>query len=322
MRSEWNVSSDAEDDNEAATEFQEVEDEASSSGSSEEGDGVSVSSDSVHEVRSINIDEEIIVSDDDDEDAQDDLNRYQNQQPSDDDDDDVMQVDGAYDDGSSSGDSGDEVEVGDDGNDGEDSQGETVNPSGDGNQGEDDEEAVDDQSEADPTGGGDSDAVTEPGSPEQPPREPEPLAKELDREEAVRQQPASPSRCEQMEEAKRTDEAVEAGFVAVEKEEEEEDVEIDGVRLEFMRQKELLIISLPVEEGEEGLSLLPPGRYILQMEFSGQLDDSMRGFYRTRHRLRDGTERWGAACHFEATGARKCFPCFDQPEFRLAIFEK
>ena len=25
---------------------------------------------------------------------------------------------------------------------------------------------------------------------------------------------------------------------------------------------------------------------------------------------------WGAACHFEATGARKCFPCMDQPEFR------
>ena len=53
----------------------------------------------------------------------------------------------------------------------------------------------------------------------------------------------------------------------------------------------------------------------ISVRFSGVLDDSMRGFYRTKHTVA-GTTRWGAACHFEATGARKCFPCFDQPEFR------
>jgi hypothetical protein len=89
----------------------------------------------------------------------------------------------------------------------------------------------------------------------------------------------------------------------------EDDYSVDGVCLEFMRPQEILIVSLPESE------VLAPGRYILALEFTGQLDDSMRGFYRTRHQVH-GTERWGAACHFEATGARKCFPCFDQPEFR------
>ena len=51
---------------------------------------------------------------------------------------------------------------------------------------------------------------------------------------------------------------------------------------------------------------------VISVQFTGELDDTMRGFYRTQH----SGGRGGAACHFEATGARKCFPCFDQPEFR------
>ena len=58
-----------------------------------------------------------------------------------------------------------------------------------------------------------------------------------------------------------------------------------------------------------------PCKLTISINFSGVLDDSMRGFYRTSHNVA-GVRRWGAACHFEATGARKCFPCFDQPEFR------
>merc|ERR1719351_405239 len=58
-----------------------------------------------------------------------------------------------------------------------------------------------------------------------------------------------------------------------------------------------------------------PCSLLLEISFGGQLDDSMRGMYRTSH-LVLGQKKWGAACHFEATGARKCFPCFDQPEFR------
>ena len=79
---------------------------------------------------------------------------------------------------------------------------------------------------------------------------------------------------------------------------------------------EVGISSFEVLEAEEVLEInlletLQPCHLTLNVTYSGTLDDSMRGFYRTRH-----PEGWGAACHFEATGARKCFPCIDQPEFR------
>ena len=83
--------------------------------------------------------------------------------------------------------------------------------------------------------------------------------------------------------------------------------------------KAVEVLSFEVMEEEEVLAVnlstsLQPGHLTLTVTYSGTLDDSMRGFYRTQH-----SEGWGAACHFEATGARKCFPCIDQPEFRTTF---
>ena len=73
-----------------------------------------------------------------------------------------------------------------------------------------------------------------------------------------------------------------------------------------LEERELLEINL-----QTGIQ---PCHLTISVTYSGTLDDSMRGFYRTHH-----PEGWGAACHFEATGARKCFPCIDQPEFRTTF---
>lgn len=54
------------------------------------------------------------------------------------------------------------------------------------------------------------------------------------------------------------------------------------------------------------------------LRFRGELNDKMHGFYRTRY-LVDGEERWGAATQFAATDARRCFPCFDEPDMK-AVF--
>jgi len=78
--------------------------------------------------------------------------------------------------------------------------------------------------------------------------------------------------------------------------------------LEILAEHEVIIIT-PVRRW------LDAGHYTLELEFEGILDDSLRGFYRTKHSV-FGKDKWGAVCHFEATGARKCFPCFDQPGFR------
>lgn len=66
-----------------------------------------------------------------------------------------------------------------------------------------------------------------------------------------------------------------------------------------------------------------PGRnYSLRLEFDGELNDQMHGFYRTSYLVR-GKRHWGAATQFEATDARRAFVCADEPaakaRFRAAL---
>ncbi len=63
---------------------------------------------------------------------------------------------------------------------------------------------------------------------------------------------------------------------------------------------------------------IQPGEAELYLEFKGELNDKMHGFYRTSY-LVNGAKTWGAATQFEATDARRCFPCWDEPE-RKATF--
>jgi puromycin-sensitive aminopeptidase len=63
---------------------------------------------------------------------------------------------------------------------------------------------------------------------------------------------------------------------------------------------------------------LQPGEAELRLEFKGELNDKMHGFYRTSYTV-NGQKKWGAATQFEATDARRAFPCWDEPE-RKATF--
>ena len=63
---------------------------------------------------------------------------------------------------------------------------------------------------------------------------------------------------------------------------------------------------------------LEPGAARLAIEFTGQLNDKMHGFYRSVYRL-DGEERIMAVTQFEATDARRAFPCWDEPA-QKAVF--
>ena len=68
--------------------------------------------------------------------------------------------------------------------------------------------------------------------------------------------------------------------------------------------------------------LKPRKNYRLKIEFTGELNDQMHGFYRTSY-LVNGKKRWGAATQFEATDARRAFVCVDEPaakaRFRAAL---
>jgi len=60
-----------------------------------------------------------------------------------------------------------------------------------------------------------------------------------------------------------------------------------------------------------------PGR--LRLRFRGTLNDKLRGFYRSVYKDPGGVTRTMAATQFEATDARRAFPCWDEPDFK-AVF--
>ncbi|KAG2578560.1 hypothetical protein PVAP13_6NG203300 [Panicum virgatum] len=57
------------------------------------------------------------------------------------------------------------------------------------------------------------------------------------------------------------------------------------------------------------------GEGVLAMDFTGTLNDQMRGFYRSKY-VCNGESRNMAVTQFEAADARRCFPCWDEPAFK------
>ncbi|MYC36394.1 MAG: M1 family metallopeptidase [Chloroflexi bacterium] len=65
---------------------------------------------------------------------------------------------------------------------------------------------------------------------------------------------------------------------------------------------------------------LSPGRAQLEMEFTGILNDRLVGFYRSEYQDAEGQTRYLATTQFEATDARRAFPCWDEPA-QKAVFD-
>ncbi len=64
---------------------------------------------------------------------------------------------------------------------------------------------------------------------------------------------------------------------------------------------------------------LSPGEWQLHLNFQGTLNDKLRGFYRSTYKDETGVMQTMAATQFEATDARRAFPCWDEPDFK-AVF--
>ncbi len=61
------------------------------------------------------------------------------------------------------------------------------------------------------------------------------------------------------------------------------------------------------------------GPATIAIEFTGILNDKLRGFYRSRFVDANGDEHVIATTQMQATDCRRAFPCFDEPEFK-AVF--
>ncbi|HEX3099456.1 MAG TPA: M1 family metallopeptidase, partial [Patescibacteria group bacterium] len=67
------------------------------------------------------------------------------------------------------------------------------------------------------------------------------------------------------------------------------------------------------------IKTLPKGKGRLHIHFRGLIQESLRGFYRSQYEYKGKTMRI-ATTQFEATDARRAFPCFDEPSHK-AVFE-
>jgi puromycin-sensitive aminopeptidase len=81
-------------------------------------------------------------------------------------------------------------------------------------------------------------------------------------------------------------------------------------------------IELEPKTQRAGLSFrepIQPGEWRLHLSFHGKLNDQLRGFYRSTYKDTSGITQTLAATQFEATDARRAFPCWDEPDCK-AVF--
>lgn len=100
--------------------------------------------------------------------------------------------------------------------------------------------------------------------------------------------------------------------------------DLDIERAEFIRRNKSISAKIAYDTEAETVIFrfpkrLPRGNGELRLVFRGVISDKMRGFYRSRYFV-GGREQYLATTQFEATDARRAFPCFDEPAVK-AIFD-
>lgn len=90
-------------------------------------------------------------------------------------------------------------------------------------------------------------------------------------------------------------------------------VHVDGQPATFVidDESERLVIGL--------IDDLGVGSTMIDVTFTGVLNDKLRGFYRSTYRDELGHDRTIACSQMQATDCRRAFPCFDEPDFK-AVF--
>ncbi|KAK3929337.1 Aminopeptidase N [Frankliniella fusca] len=71
---------------------------------------------------------------------------------------------------------------------------------------------------------------------------------------------------------------------------------------------------------ELNMLLTKGNRYRFIFAYTGKLNDDLDGFYRSSYKTADGETRWLATTQFEETGARRAFPCWDEPSFKARFY--
>jgi puromycin-sensitive aminopeptidase len=103
------------------------------------------------------------------------------------------------------------------------------------------------------------------------------------------------------------------------------ELEIDEAELFADGSKTPFVATVSYDEDTERATLhfeetLPAGQGELSLAFRGILNDKLHGFYRSTFPDDDGVKHTLAVTQFEATDARRAFPCWDEPDLK-AVFK-
>ena len=102
------------------------------------------------------------------------------------------------------------------------------------------------------------------------------------------------------------------------------ELQIQSCRLTGADGSALVPVEARFDESDETVTFtfegpLPVGSARLALEFTGELNEKLRGLYRSHYTDQDGAERYIATTQFEATDARRAFPCWDEPALKATF---
>lgn len=102
------------------------------------------------------------------------------------------------------------------------------------------------------------------------------------------------------------------------------DLKISNAEIALKGGKKLKAQKISLDDKAERATLafgqtIPPGDASLTLEFTGTLNDQLRGFYRSKYTNPEGKEVHLATTQFEATDARRAFPCWDEPSIKATF---
>jgi puromycin-sensitive aminopeptidase len=98
-------------------------------------------------------------------------------------------------------------------------------------------------------------------------------------------------------------------------------IELDIVSAKVTHGYQTMDSEVMLDEETERLTLglnysIPSGSASITIAFTGILNDQLHGFYRSTYTMPDGASKTIATTQFEATDARRAFPCWDEPDLK------
>ena len=82
---------------------------------------------------------------------------------------------------------------------------------------------------------------------------------------------------------------------------------VDIFNIDYDMAREFIIVNL-------NNGLLAGKIYVIKIHYTAFLKDNLKGFYRSVYKDRTtGEDEYVAVTQFQATDARRAFPCFDEP---------